>query len=144
MNSPPQHPLHLPEHCNCPHQLLLGEHKLFVEGSVLLFQEGTTQGVAGPSGIDAAGWLRLCTSFGKESTDMCNAIAAVAHRLSTDYVDPSGLQAFLVCRLIPLDKRPGVRPIGICEVLRRIIGEAVMEVEDGFYDSCWWRPAMCW
>ena len=32
------------------------------------------------------------------------------------------------CRLIPLDKLPGVRPIGIGEVLRRIIGEAVMIV----------------
>ena len=78
--------------------------------------------------IVAAGWRRLCTSFGKESTDLCNAIAAVARRLCTDYVDPSGLQAFLACRLIPIDKRPGVRPIGVCEVLRRIIGKTVMEV----------------
>ena len=61
-----------------------------------------TQGVAGPSGIDAAGWLRLCTSFGKESADLYNAIATVARRLCTDYVDPSGLQAFLACRIIPL------------------------------------------
>ena len=43
-----------------------------------------TQGAAGPSGIDAAGWRWLCTSFSKESTDLCNAIAAVARRLCTD------------------------------------------------------------
>ena len=29
------------------------------------------------------------------------------------------------CRLIPLDKNPGIRPIGVGEVLRRIIGKTV-------------------
>ena len=36
--------------------------------------------------------------------------------------------AYLACRLVPLSKNPGVRPIGIGEVLRRIIGKAVMRV----------------
>ena len=34
----------------------------------------------------------------------------------------------MACRLIPLDKNPGLRPIGIGETLRRIIGKAVMNV----------------
>jgi len=37
-------------------------------------------------------------------------------------------EAFLACRLIPLDKNPGLRQIGVGEVLRRIIGKAVMVV----------------
>ena len=41
------------------------------------------------------------------------------------YVDPKGLEAFVACKLIALDKCPGVRPIGIGETLRRIVGKAV-------------------
>ena len=87
-----------------------------------------TQGAAGPSGIDAAGWRRLCTGFHRASEDLCSAVAAAAKRLCTTFVDPTGVSAFTACRWIPLDKRPGVRPIGVCEVVRRIIGKAVMSV----------------
>ena len=36
------------------------------------------------------------------------------------------LEAFLACKLIPLDKNPELRNIGIREVIRRILGRAVM------------------
>ena len=39
-------------------------------------------------------------------------------------MDP--LEAFLAWKLNPLDKNPGVWPIGIEEVIRRILGRAVM------------------
>ena len=87
-----------------------------------------TQGAAGPSGLDAFSWRRLCTAFGQRSNDLCAALAAIARRISTTYIDPSTLLAYTSCRLIPLDKHPGVRPIGIGEVVRRIIGKAVMTV----------------
>ena len=32
------------------------------------------------------------------------------------------------CQLVPLDENPGVRPIGICEPLRRIVGKAIMVI----------------
>ena len=87
-----------------------------------------TQGSAGPSGVDASGWRRMCTGFHRHSADLCASIAAVARRLATQFVDPAPLTAYLACRLIPLDKKPGVRPIGICEVLRRIIGKSISTV----------------
>ena len=40
-------------------------------------------------------------------------------------IDPTTLEAYVACRLIPLDKSPGVRPIGVGEVLRRIVGKCV-------------------
>ena len=85
-------------------------------------------GAAGPSGLDAASWKRLCTSFKGASTDLCESIAATARRLCTCYIDPSGLSAFVACRLIALDKCPGVRPIGIGETVRRIIGRVIARV----------------
>ena len=39
---------------------------------------------------------------------------------------PSGLTPFYACRLIALDKCPGVHPIGVCEVARRIISKTIL------------------
>ena len=85
-----------------------------------------TEGAAGPSGVDAMSWRRFCTAFGEKSNDLCDALARCAKRLCTSYVDPDGIAAYTACRLIPLNKCPGVRPIGIGEVIRRIIGKAIM------------------
>ena len=35
------------------------------------------------------------------------------------------MEAYVSCRLIPLDKNPGVKPIGVGEVLCRIAGECI-------------------
>ena len=48
--------------------------------------------------------------------------------LCSSYVDPLGIEALVACRLIALDKCPGIRPIGIGETLRRIIGRAIMSI----------------
>ena len=87
-----------------------------------------TSGAAGPSGLDAAAWRRICTSFQRASSDLCVALSAVARRLCTTFVDPASLSAFVSCRLIALDKSPGVRPIGVGETVRRIIAKAVLSV----------------
>ena len=87
----------------------------------------TTKGSAGPSGVDSDTWRRfLCSrSFNRATDDAYEAVAGMCRRLCTEFVDPTSLQALLSCRLIPLDKNPGVRPIGVGEVLRRIIGKTV-------------------
>ena len=87
-----------------------------------------TEGAAGPSGVDAMCWRRYCTAFGQKSNDLCSALAATARRICSTYVDPTPLMAYTACRLIPLNKCPGVRPIGIGEVVQRILGKAVMKI----------------
>ena len=89
-----------------------------------------TEGSAGPSGFDAMGWRRLCTSF-KSASELCHSLAATAKRLCTCLVDPSSVSSLMACRFMALNKNPGVRPIGICETVRRIISKAILSVTKG-------------
>ena len=90
-----------------------------------------THGAAGPSGLDAYAWRRLCTSLKSASNSLCESLALTARRLCSVYVDPSCVSSLLASRLIALDKNPGVRPIGIGETPRRIIAKAVLTVTRG-------------
>ena len=85
-------------------------------------------GAVGPSNLDAHDWRCMCTSYRGASDDICNALANLARHLCTDYVDPAGLTAFTACRLIALDKCPGILPIGVGEVVRQIVGKAILSV----------------
>ncbi|XP_057302766.1 uncharacterized protein LOC130636933 [Hydractinia symbiolongicarpus] len=92
-----------------------------------------TKGGSGPSGLDADGWRRiLCSStFGTTNTDLRKAIAELTKKLCIESIpesDRSLLEAFVACRLIPLNKNPGLRPIGVDEVLRRIVGKIVINI----------------
>ena len=62
----------------------------------------------------------------KSSTDLCKAFAKVIKKICIIENQLASLEAFLACRLIPLDKNPGLRPIGIGGVLRRIAGKGVV------------------
>lgn len=107
-----------------PHFILFEK----IDGHMIRETALKTDGAAGPSGLDAAAWKRLCSSFSSFSADLCDAMASVAKRICTSYVDPSGLTAFTACRLIALDKCPGIRPIGIGETARRIISRAILTI----------------
>ena len=87
-----------------------------------------TQGASGLSGLDAYAWRRLCSSFKSSSHDLCHALAAVGCRICTSNIHPDNLSAFVSCRLISLNKNPGVRPIGVGEVPRRIIAKAILSL----------------
>ena len=71
----------------------------------MIFDAATkTKGSAGPSGMDT----ELFTK----------------NLLKIAYY-PSFLEGYTSCRLIPLDKNPGIRPIGVAGVLRRIVGKTI-------------------
>ena len=85
-------------------------------------------GAAGPSGLDACEWRRLCTSHKGASRDLCASLAIITRRICSSFVGPTSIQPLLACRLIALDKHPGVRPIGVGDTARRIIAKAVLSI----------------
>ena len=93
-------------------------------------------GAGGPTLIDSDVWKNILCSkvYGNSSRELCQSIADLAKIMCTEEIHPDCLNEFNACRLIPLDKgltkdlTPGVRPIGIGEVLRRIVGKLVVGV----------------
>ena len=89
------------------------------------------KGAAGPSSLDAYAWRRLCSIFKSSSASLCQSLANVAKRLCTSFVDPWVVAPLLTCRLMSLDKCPGIRPIGIGEMPRRIIAKTFLRIARG-------------
>ena len=52
-----------------------------INGDLIRSMALRCQGSAGPSGVDAAEWKPLCSSFKKASSDLCHSLALVARRL---------------------------------------------------------------
>ena len=69
-----------------------------ITGDTIHYSALRTQGSAGPSGIDVAGWRHLLVCFHRESKDLCLAVAKFALRLCTEYIDPQGIRAYVACR----------------------------------------------
>ena len=80
--------------------------------------------------MDADGWRRiLCSNnFGNSNVDLRKAIANFIKKLCTESISTVSIEAFVACRLIPLDKNPGLRPIGVGEILRRITGKVIVSI----------------
>ena len=101
------------------------------------------KGAAGPSGLDAYAWHRLCTAFKSFSASLCQSLADVAKRLCSSYIDPTTVFPLLACRLIALDKCPGVRLTGIGDMARRIIGKSVLVIVCGDIMDAAGSPQLC-
>ena len=102
-----------------------------IDESLILKAAMLTKEGSGPSGLDADGWRRMLTSreFGTSSTDLRKTFAQLIKRLCIEELETTtSLEAFTACRLIPLDKKSGLRPIGVGEVLRRITGKVIMMI----------------
>ena len=92
-----------------------------------------TRGAAGPSGLDADQWRRMLASknYGATGKELRTAVAKMTRKLCTqEIINPTevnSLEAYAASRLVPLEKEPsGIRPIGIGEVLRRIVGKTIV------------------
>ena len=86
-----------------------------------------TKGAAGPSKLDAEQFKNMLVNnkYKHEGKELREQIALLARKLATTVIDTDTIDALVCCNLIPLNKNPGVRPIGVGEILRRIIGKAI-------------------
>ena len=99
--------------------------------------------IASPSGMDAAMLKDLCNSFNGASNIMFDALASFARHLASGCVDPKGVAPFFACRLISLNKNPGVQPIGVCKIICRVIGKAILSVVGGDIHSVTGAIQLC-
>ena len=104
---------------------------LQINGEMIRETALRTKGAGGPCGVDVNGFRRIlaCKSFKQSSSKLCDALAQMTKIMCTQYIDPTTIEPLMASRLIPLDKGEGaVRPIGVGEVLRRILAKCVMNV----------------
>ena len=102
-----------------------------IDTELIMKSAKSVSGAGGPTQVDADIWKHLiCSKFNKkQSEELASSIAELAKILCVESIPASHTSEFLAGRLIPLDKKGGgIRPIGIGEVLRRIIAKSVSSV----------------
>ena len=96
-----------------------------VSGTHVALTAKRLQGSAGPGGCDSSHWQDILLRFGSNSRRLCDAVAGLARSLVNSVVEWSQIQALMANRIIALDKSPSIRPIGVGESLRRVIGKVI-------------------
>ena len=87
---------------------------------------GKLRGGAGPGSVDALCLSRWLLKYGKASQELREELAAWTEWLANESPPWAAYRAVMGCRLVALDKCPGVRPLGIGEVWRRAIAKCVL------------------
>jgi hypothetical protein len=85
-------------------------------------------GSAGVSALDAAQWQDLLLKRGGASERLREATAALTRRLANSIVLWDDIRALKAKKLVALDKCPGVRPIGIGDVVDRLCAKVMIDL----------------
>ena len=70
-----------------------------INGLCILKSALKAEGGAGPSGVDASLWRRMCRSFQSASSELCAALACTARRICSSPVDPEPSRPLTARRL---------------------------------------------
>jgi len=83
-------------------------------------------GAAGPSGVDAVDLRNWLLRFGAESEALRAELAVLTNLLANEHPPWAAYRALMACHLVALDKQPGVCPVGIGEIYRRLMAKCVL------------------
>ena len=114
-----------------PHPSLPQPLPLEVTDEVVVKVASRLSGGAGPSGIDAVSLRNWLLRFGKESEALRISLAKFAEWMANGAPPWAALRALMACRLVALDKNPGVRPLGIGEAWRRLFAKCILLIAGG-------------
>jgi hypothetical protein len=105
-------------------------------------------GAAGPGGTDAVDLRNWLLRFGKESAALREEMASWTAWLANGHPPWAAYRALMAARLVALDKQPGVRPVGIGEIYRRLFAKCLLKAIGsqataacGNYNLCAGLPA---
>eukprot|EP00117_Sycon_ciliatum_P022932 scpid84452/ scgid19639/ len=117
---------------------LLEPHPIFfnaIDQKVVKQATVGTSGAAGPSGVDVDGWRHMCSSFTDVSRSLCNALYWPCVLSGWLQLMSSRNQWWHIPRVASFHWTRALEcsllPIGIGEVMRRIIGKAILSVAGG-------------
>ena len=85
-------------------------------------------GSAGLVNFDSSMMKNALLAHGGASGKLRSAIADLANWLANENVPWAAYRGLMMCREVALDKMPGVRPLGIGDILRRLIAKCVLRV----------------
>ena len=83
-------------------------------------------GAAGALGAEAMELRNWLLRFGCASEEIRVVVAILSDWMANSSPPWTAYRALMACCLVALDKRPGVRPMGIVETLRRALAKLVM------------------
>ena len=111
-----------------PTEILLPTYFDNIDKGTLFKAACLTNRTCGPAYMDGDQFRHILTSTShkKENKDLRDQIAILTRKLASKIIlDPNSLGAYVTCWMIPLNKSPGVKPIGVGEVLKKTIGKVI-------------------
>ena len=83
-------------------------------------------GAVGALGVEAIELQNFLLFFGCASEELRVVVVRLADWMANSSPPWAAYCALMACHLVALDKRPGVRPVGIGETLHRALAKLVM------------------
>jgi hypothetical protein len=97
----------------------------------------------GPGSLDSSSWTAMLLHFGKDSEKLREAVAHALERIANTTTPWEDIRALCANRLVALDKKPGVRPIGVSHVLRRVLAKCMVALTKADIEEVCGNEQLC-